>query len=88
MFSVSNKSPSKAITVDVDAVADGATVTLTDASGYEDTVIPLDIAVYAPAASQRVSISFAGCRVGAQSMYVDGDGLQQSRDTTYREGGA
>ena len=53
------------ITVDVAAVADGATITLDDASGFEDTVIPLSIDVSAHDASESLSVTISGVPDGA-----------------------
>ncbi len=70
------------ITVDVAAVADGATVTLDDASGFEDTVIPLDIDVSAADASEDVSITIDNIPGGAQLTFVDAAGNTQAIEIT------
>ncbi len=70
------------ITVNVDAVADGAAVDLVDASGFEDTVIPLDIDVTAADDSEAVSIAINGIPEGSELTYVDGSGNTQSIDIT------
>ncbi|WNJ98798.1 cadherin-like domain-containing protein [Thalassospiraceae bacterium LMO-JJ14] len=70
------------ITVNVDGIADGATVDLVDASGFEDTVIPLDIDVTAGDSSEAVSISIDGIPDGAQLTYVDGNGATQVIEIT------
>ncbi|MBO6521931.1 MAG: tandem-95 repeat protein [Rhodospirillales bacterium] len=70
------------ITVNVDAVADGADVDLVDASGFEDQVIPLDIDVTALDDSETMSIAIDGIPDGAQLTYVDGDGATQTIEIT------
>ncbi len=70
------------ISVNVDGVADGAVVSLNDASGFEDTVIPLDIDVSAVDVSEDVSVEISGIPDGASLTYVDADGATQSITAT------
>ncbi|MCC9624374.1 tandem-95 repeat protein, partial [Thalassospira sp. MA62] len=61
----STASSSESFTVNVDGVADGATLTVSDASGREDTAIALDIDTELLDSSEDMSITITGVPDGA-----------------------
>jgi len=66
------------LTVDVAAVADEADLTVSDASGLEDTAIPLSIDAEVTDSSETLSISISDIPDGATLTYVDDAGATQT----------
>jgi len=70
------------LTVDVAAVADEADLTVSDASGVEDTAIPLSIDAEVTDSSETLSVSISDIPDGATLTYVDSAGDTQTITVT------